>query len=445
MREKDFELTIAEWKTFELPPLVKREVEIPPDPSSIICVGGGRQVGKTYRIFQLIEELLGRGFPRDNILYVNFEHERLRNLDALHLGEMLKVFYKLSDVDETKPIYLFLDEVQTVRDWDKWVRRVFDSRKFRIYVTGSSSKVLGGEIPKSLRGRSVDFFVFPFNFREFLRARGFEVNELESLLERRGKLLKLLEEFLVSGSYPKISLLKNERERVKLLLSYYRTIFYKDLIEKHGIKNVSALDAFLKYCINNFSKYLSVSKAHNYIKALGIKCGKQTLVEFLGFSNEVFLFFPTEILSTSVKTRKQYPKKLYLIDNGIVTSLFPETRGSIGRLMENVVARELIKKSFGTPTFQVFYWKEYGKQEGKEVDFVVKEGLRITQLIQVTYASGFDEVKKREVDALIKASETFSKDKPSLLVITWDYEDEREIRGRKVKFLPLWKWLLYTV
>ena len=442
MRERDFEFVIAEWKAFELPSLVKREVEIPLEPSSIPCIGGGRQVGKTYRVYQLIEELLRKGFPKDNILYIDFEHERLRNLDALNLEEMLKVFYKLGDVDETKPIYLFLDEVQTVRDWDKWVRRVFDSRKFRIYITGSSSKILGREIPRSLRGRSVDFFVFPFNFREFLRAKKFEINELEVLLEKRGRLLKLLEEFLISGSYPKISLIADEKEKIRLLLSYYRTIFYRDLVEKYEIKNISALDVFLKYCINNFSKYLSVSKAHNYVKTLGIRCGKQTLVEFLDFSSEVFLFFPIEILSGSVKARKQYPKKLYIIDNGIATSLFPETKGSISRLMENAVARELIKKSFETPTFQVFYWREYGRQEGREVDFVVKEGFRVTQLIQVTYASSFDEIKKREVDALLKANEIFAKDKPSLLVITWDYEDEREVKGRKIEFVPLWKWLL---
>ncbi|MCD6403283.1 MAG: ATP-binding protein [Candidatus Aenigmarchaeota archaeon] len=439
-REKDFEFVISEWKTFEVPPLIEREIEIPESPSSIVCIAGGRQVGKTYRMFQLIKELLRKGFTRDNILYINFEHERLRNLDANNLEEMMKVFYKLSNVDESKPIYLLLDEVQLVKDWDKWVRRMFDSGNFKIYITGSSSKILGEKIPKSLRGRSIDFILFPFAFTEFLKAKRFKIEKFELLLEKRGKLLKILEEFVTYGSYPKISLIEDQKEKARLLISYYRTVFYKDLVDNYGIENTSALDAFLKYALANFSKYISISKAYNYVKSLGIKSSKQTLIDYLNFSNEIFFLFPMEIFSPSIKARKQYPKKIYVLDNGIITSLFPENKESWGRLMENLVARNLIKETYELPSLKVYYWKEYGKQEGKEVDFVVKEGLKVKQLIQVTYASGLDEIEKRELRSLVKASNLLNcKD---LLVITWDYEDEVEFKGKKVKFMPLWKWLL---
>ena len=440
MREKDFEFVINEWRVRELPSHVKREMEIPLEASSIVCIAGGRQVGKTYRIFQLIENLLSNGFPKDNILYVNFEHERLRNLDAVHLEEMMRVFYKISDVDRNLPIYLFLDEIQCVKDWDKWTRRVFDERKFRIYITGSSSKILGKEIPRSLRGRSIDYVMFPFSFKEFLKARKFKLREEILLLEERGFILKLLEEFIMLGSYPKIVLTKSGDEKRKTLLSYYDTIFYKDLVDTYNISNTSALDAFLKYVIFNFSKYISVSKAFNYIKTLGIKCGKQSLIEFMNHASKAFFLFPVEILSPSIKTRKQYPKKVYLIDNGIVNSLYPELSRSTGRLMENTVARELIKKGFSSHTTEVFYWKEYGKSEGREVDFVIKEGLKVKQLIQVTYASGRDEIDKREIRGLLKAGDLLKC--RDLLVITWDYEAEEDVKGKKIKFIPLWKWLL---
>jgi predicted AAA+ superfamily ATPase len=442
MRENDFEFVITEWKLRKLPDLIKRETRIPLQSSSIVCIAGGRQVGKTYRVFQLIKELLSTGFPKDNILYINFEHERLRNLDAVHLEEMMKVFYKINDVNEELPVYLFLDEIQCVRDWDKWVRRVFDEGRYRIYITGSSSKILGKEIPRSLRGRSVDYVIFPFNFREFLRAKNFKIDEEMLFLEKRGALLKMLEEFLTLGSYPKVVLTENKEEKKRILLSYYNAFFYRDLVDAHRISNTPALDAFLKYAIFNMSKYTSVSKTFNYIKTLGIKCGKQTLIEFMEHATNTFFLFPVEILSPSIKTRKQYPKKAYLIDNGIATSLYPELLRSIGRLMENAVARELIKRTFSHHTTEVFYWKEYGKQEGKEVDFVVKEGLRVKQLIQVTYASGFDEIERREIKSLLKGAEVFKKDRPELLVITWDYEGEKEFKGKKVKFIPLWRWLL---
>jgi len=149
--------------------------------------------------------------------------------------------------------------------------------------------------------------------------------------------------------------------------------------------------------------------------------------------------FPIEIFSYSIKERKQYPKKLYVVDNGIVRAIYPNAEKSFGRLMENSVAVELLRRKESSK-FEVFYWKEYGKRNGNEVDFVIREGMSIKKLIQVTYANSKDEIEKREVENLIKASEELKcKD---LLIITWDYEGELEVESRKVKCLPLWKWLI---
>jgi predicted AAA+ superfamily ATPase len=163
------------------------------------------------------------------------------------------------------------------------------------------------------------------------------------------------------------------------------------------------------------------------------------LIKFLKYSEEVFFLFPIEIFSYSIKERKQYPKKLYVVDNGIVRAIYPDAEKSFGRLMENSVAVELLRRKEGSK-FEIFYWKEYGKRNGNEVDFVIREGMSIKKLIQVTYANSKDEIEKREVENLIKASEELKcKD---LLIITWDYEGELEVESRKVKCLPLWKWLI---
>ncbi|MEM5811667.1 MAG: ATP-binding protein [Candidatus Aenigmatarchaeota archaeon] len=439
MREEDFKVVLSRWKSFEIPELIEREIKLPLEPTTIVSIIGPRQAGKTYRMLQAIKDL-SKIISKENILYVNFEHERLRNLDAKNLEDMMKVFYQIFTPDEKSPIYLFFDEIQNVRDWDKWIRRIYDSGKFRIFISGSSSKLLAREIATSLRGRSIDFVIFPFNFREFLKAKKFEVGDIKilSYLEERGKILRLSEEFVKFGGYPKVVLTEDYESKEKILESYYEAIFYKDLVERYKLNPV-LLDNFLRYAITCFSKQLSISKIFNYLKSIGLKCSKLTLIKFLKYAEEIFFLFPIEIFSFSIKEKRQYPKKFHIVDNGIIRVIYPEAEESFGRLIENCVAIELLRRKYAKK-MEINYWREYGRRDGNEVDFVIKEGLNITQLIQVTYASNKDEIEKREIRALIKASEQLKcKD---LLIITWDYEDEIKVNSKKIKCIPLWKWLL---
>ncbi|MEM3061208.1 MAG: ATP-binding protein, partial [Candidatus Bathyarchaeia archaeon] len=337
-------------------------------------------------------------------------------------------------------IYIFLDEIQNVKDWDKWVRRVYDSQKFRIFISGSSSKLSSKEIATALRGRSIDFTIFPFSFKEFLKAKGFEVKDIEVLshLEERGKILKLTEEFVRFGSYPKVTLTDEVETKERTLKSYYEAIFYKDLVERYRADAV-LLDNFLRYAITCFTKQISISKTYNYLKSVGLKCSKSTLIKFLKHAEEVFLLFPLEIFSYSIKERKQYPKKLHVVDNGIIRAIYPEAQESFGKLMENAVAIELLRRK-EREGIEIAYWREYGKRDGSEVDFIIKRGLYAKQSVQVTYASSKNEVEKREVKALDKASKELRCE--DLLMITWDYEGELKINHRIIKLIPLWKWLL---
>lgn len=180
---------------------------------------------------------------------------------------------------EEKPLFLFLDEIQNVRDWDKWVRRLHDERRFRIFITGSSSKLLGREIATSLRGRCLSYILYPFSFAEFLRAKG---RLPESLAEiqysgERGEMLRLQREYLEFGGFPEVVLERDEETKRRLLSSYFETIFYRDIVERYGVKNLALLNDFLRYAINNFSSYLSLSKVERYFKSTGIRCSKKTL------------------------------------------------------------------------------------------------------------------------------------------------------------------------
>jgi predicted AAA+ superfamily ATPase len=441
-RKEDFRIVLREWKEKKLPEIVEREIKIPLELSQIAAIIGPRRAGKTYQMFSIIKALIEKGISKENILYVNFEHERLSNLKAEDLREMIEVYYELFRPEGK--VYLFLDEIQRVDNWESWIRRIHESKEYHIYISGSSSKLLSKEIATQLRGRSIDFIIFPFSFREFLRAKKFEVDDINSFRysEKFGKLLALLKEYLELGAYPEVVLEKDDEIddeiKVKILRSYYNAIFYRDLVDRFGIENLSLLDTFLKHCLKNVAKYFSISKTYNYFKGIGYKCSKQTLLDYFEFSKNVFFLFPVEIFSYSLKEKKQYPRKMYVVDNGIVTAIYPEIKGEIGKLMENVVAIELLRRSELNEKFEVYYWKEYGKMN--EVDFVLKEGLKIKQLIQVTYASSKDEIEKREIKSLLKASELLKcKD---LLIITWDYEDEIKANNKTIKCLPLWKWLI---
>jgi predicted AAA+ superfamily ATPase len=436
MREEDFRWVLADWKTRKLPSVVEREIKLPLDPTYIVTVTGPRQAGKTYRLFQLVGELMALGVPRSNILYVNFEHERLRRLDANDLEDMVKVYYEMFEPDVSRPIYLLLDEVQLVNDWDKWVRRVHDSEKYRIYITGSTSKLTSKEIADALRGRSVDYTVFPFSFREFTKAKRAEIRDPETLsyLEERGIVLRLLREYLVYGGFPRVVLAETPEEKRALLKSHYNAIFYRDLVERCRL-DPGILDLILSSLVTGATGLFSVSKLYNFAKSLGYRTSKAKLIEYVECARQAYLVLLSEIYSPTIRNRKQYPKKAYIIDNGIITTLSTESTENLGKLMENIVAVELARNGY-----TLNYWREYGKREGPEVDFVITEGQRPRQLIQVTYASSKTEIKPREKAALIKASQELQTTRA--LVITWDLKAQEQQGDLKITYIPLWQWLL---
>lgn len=436
-RIEDFRAVLAWWKFFELPAMFSRELSLPASLDQIISVAGVRRCGKTYLLFSTIKKLLqetGRG----NVLYVNFEHERLRNLDASDLQDLLVAQREIFEVEEGKPLYLFLDEIQNVKDWERWVRRIQDEGGYRIFITGSSSKLLAGELATSLRGRCLTYTLYPLSFGEFLRAKNFAFTDLTELeyTARRGEVLRMLREYLEFGGFPEVALTENREIKMRLLSSYFETIFYRDLAERYAIKNLSLLSFFLRYLFQNFASYVSLSKIERYFKSMGLRCSKKTLANFLRYAESVFLFFPVEIFSPKVKNKMLYPKKVYCVDTGIINCLtgrFPE---GISRLAENVVYLSLRRK-FEPPRYEINYWKDQG---GREVDFVVKEGMEVRELIQVCWNPSDEETREREIEGLVRAMGELGVD--SGLVLTEDHRAEEIVRGKRVKFLPLWTWLL---
>jgi hypothetical protein len=395
----------------------------------ILSIIGIRRAGKSILMRQIAEKLIGSGTKKENILIVNFEDRRFTGFDLKLLDEVYETYE-----EELNPehVILFLDEVHRVKGWERWVRTFHELRKGKIIISGSSSRLLKSELSSLLTGRHLDICVFPLSFREFLDFKGLRLESKLDLIENKRKIVRLLREYLEFGGFPEVVLSEVKKE---ILLNYSDDIITKDIVERYKVRKIDKLKTLAKFYLTNVSSYITFSSLES-----PLKLSSDTIEKFSQYLEEVFMVFFVKMFHPSLKNQEKAPRKVYCVDTGLCNAIGFKLTENYGRLMENLVGITLKRKSTVYPNYEVYYWKEYGKTEGKEVDFVLKEGLKVKQLIQVTYASGKDEIEKREIKSLLKASKELKcKD---LLVITWDYEEEEEIKEKKIKFIPLWKWLL---
>jgi predicted AAA+ superfamily ATPase len=430
-RVEDFKKVISEWFTRALPNIHERDIYIPLDVDVVISIVGPRRSGKTFMVYSLISRL-ERFLPRGNILYINMEHERLRHLSAEDLGDLITAYYEIGKPDGTKPIYLFLDEIQVVEGWSRWINRIYESKEYHIYLTGSTSQLLSREIATEMRGRSISYTVFPYSYREILKLKNIDIPDTEILArsEKRGEIIAVLEDYLQHGGYPGI--LDNLAIREKLLQSYIDAIVLRDVGERFNVEPL-LLSYMFEYLSSSYSKYFSGSKAYQFLKTINYPVGKERPLQVLDYFNGALTVFPVEIFSRGPRAGKQYPRKIYLADNGLIEGMNGEV--DLGRGMENLVFIELCRRSELFTRFSVFYWKEYGKSEGREVDFVIVKGGKVSELINVSYVRSREEVVEREIIGLQMASKELKCNDKT--IITWDYGEDGNIN-----YIPLWKWLL---
>ena len=421
---------IKNFQEFEIPNLIKRENEVDFDIpiKRAISIIGPRRTGKTYFMYQLISDLLKLGVEKNRILYVNLEMEPLALCESKDLMRFIDIFYEIYPENLGRKCYLFFDEIQNVDNWERSIRTIIDSPNIQVFISGSSSKLLSKEISTSMRGRSIPEYIYPFSFREFLVAKNFKVEKYLSS-SKRITLLNLLNKYIY-GSYPEAIIYEKERE--KILSDILDVTIYRDIVERYSVKNLKALRLTITGVAN--SPYFSVHKFSNYLNSIGIKVSKNSIYNYLEYLNDAMIVYPLRRFSYSYKEMHQTIPKMYFVDNGLLSI---QGIQDVGRFMEGVVFIEFLRKGMNVNK-NLFYYRNLDY----EVDFVIKEGSTIKQLIQVTYASGRDEIEKREIKSLIKASEQLKCD--NLLIITWDYEDEIKVENKTIKCIPLWKWLIHV-
>lgn len=423
---------LFEWKERELPKVIERETDLSDylrlKIRKIVAVTGFRRAGKTYLVFGLIKKLL-KERKKEEVLYVNFEDERIPEKTEFltHLLPTIKeTFGKL-------PEFLFLDEIQNIPNWSKWLRRVYDKEKINFFVTGSSSKMSSKEIPTELRGRCLVVEVFPLSFREFLRFKQIEI-DLKALLyseSQRAEIMRALSEYLYLGGMPEV-VLAEESKKKEILHQYFGSVIRRDIIERFNIRNEEGLRTLLQLLLNSTS--FSITRLYNNLKSLGLKIGKTTLSHYLSYIENSYFINTVPIFSYKIRDRMQYPRKVYFIDNGFISTLSLKFSKDWGRLYENLVFSELKRRNSEE---EIFYWRD---RQQKEVDFLLKKGLKPRSLVQVCYDVSDFEARNREIKNLLKASREL--EIKNLLIVTKEKEGKETVKGKEIRFISLWKWLL---
>jgi|HubBroStandDraft_4_1064222.scaffolds.fasta_scaffold100352_1 predicted AAA+ superfamily ATPase len=394
MKEREvIQILMSEFadKLKRLNDLVKREERFPDAPNKIKVAIGMRRSGKTYFLYQQILKLLDEGIPLSRTLYINFEDDRLLPLSAKKLADLIEAFYAFFPENHDQRCFLFLDEIQNIPDWPTVIRRFHDSKNAEIYLTGSSAKLLSKEIATNLRGRSLATEIWPYSFQEFMKARDVKIDKKPFGKKSLDFLTNIFINYLSDGGFPEVNRYQND-ERQQTLQEYVDVVIYRDIIERHIVKNPTFIKYMILSLIHNMSKPFAVNKFYNDTKSQGYKVGKDMLYKYADHIEDAFLAFFVTIYDPSIRKVQSNPKKTYCIDPGLVRAITFDYEKDFGKLFENVIYLELRRMGC-----KINY---YLTRERYEVDFLAQSLQGQKKLFQVVWNIDENETLAREERAL---------------------------------------------
>ncbi|MCD4722088.1 MAG: ATP-binding protein [Desulfobacula sp.] len=391
---------------------------------------GMRRVGKTWFCYQKIHELLKTGIKKNEILFLNFEDDRLLEFKLDHFQEILDVYYSKYPENRNQTSYFFFDEIQRIDQWEIFIRRLIDTENVQIYLTGSSSKLLSKEIATGLRGRSLTIEIFPFSFYEFLMFHGLFKDKPKIFGAKTASILrKAVKNYFEIGGFPEVQNIDHNL-RIEILQGYIDSVLLKDIIERHKVSNIVAIKYLIRNIMISSGRKFSVNKFYNTLKSMSVKCTKNSLYEYLDHLVDAFLFSKVPIHTRSEKARQLNPVKIYTIDTGLLNAMTFRNSSDAGLLLENMVFMHLRRNNFDV---------EYvNTRQGYETDFFARHKItNKVELIQVCWTMSDIKTFDREVKGLVSAMDELSVS--SGTIVTWD--DETVI-DNTIKVVPVWKWLL---
>ena len=378
-----------------------------------IIITGVRRSGKSTLLYLIKNELK---LKDKEFIYVNFNDERLTDFS---IKDFQKILDFLEEEDFRGNCIILLDEIQETKGWEKWVDRI--KNKHQMFITGSNSKLLSKEISTILTGRSVNVSLYPFSFQEFLNARNIETNNWKIDLKIQAKLRKYFNEFFSMGGIPKV-IVDNDK---RLLRENYENILYRDIIKRFNKNLEKPIKEISVYLSSNISNEVSLRALSKTIQIKNLSTLKSILESF----ENSFLFFFVNKFDFSVRKQIQNPRKVYCIDNGFITEIGFRLSENKGKILENLVFIELKRNGK-----EVYYLSEK-----KECDFVIRNGAKINEAIQVCYELN-NKNRERELGGLLEALKKFNLKKG--LILTYNQEDELNIENKKIFIKPVWKWIL---
>jgi predicted AAA+ superfamily ATPase len=413
--------------------LTRRDAALPVVPGKVHAVIGMRRAGKTTFLRQLQAELR-RNVPPERALYLSFDDDRLAGIELNQLDFLLEEYYRRFPAfrgDQTT--HWYLDEIQLVPGWERFVRRIMDTENTEIVVSGSSARMLSREVHTSLRGRGMATVIRPFSFREFLRHRGEEPTKdarrwtaaERSLVEKRFR------EFLVEGGFPETQGLPPIL-RIELLQGYVDTVLFRDVIERYEVSQVAALRWLMRFCLRNPAGSFSAHRLHQDLKSQGHGVSKDVVHALLGHLMDAFLFSAVSLATESERKRNSNPRKLYPADSGFIRAFDSSGRANAGHALETAVLNELERRHA-----EIGYVKT---EEGFEVDFLARYPTGRQELLQVCADLSSPETRTRELRALRAAAKAYPHAIPRLFVL--DRDALVNLRGIDVDVLPAYEWML---
>lgn len=398
-------------------PLIKRPFSFEKNGNYVFV--GIRQAGKSYLLYQRIQQLIAEGHRIEEIVYINFDDERLRLMIANDFDLILQAHSSLFDV---RPIFFF-DEIQNIDGWENFARRLAN-QKYDIYITGSNAKMLSREIATTLGGRFWNSNVYPYSFVEYLQAKNINLSKHWMYGKQNAEVSKAFHDYFAFGGFPELT---NVVAKRVWLNDIYNKIFFSDIVTRNKVRSEEALSLLIRRLAEGVRQPVSHTRLANLISSAGVKVGKSTVIDFIRYLRESCLIFPLENYAAKFAERSSNMKH-YFIDNGLLHIFLLDANTS---LLENMVAIHLYKQ-FGNKLY--FYNLHI------EVDFIIPEE---KLAYQVSYSLADENTYRREVEGLIKLNATFPMER--MYIITRD--EERIItldNGVSIEVIPIWKWLLIS-
>lgn len=425
---------IAEFHKDALPKCLVRHYDIQKLPSNVrkaqIFVGM-RRVGKTFLMFQHMEQALKQGLEKEKLLYINFEDDRLESFQASNFQTILDVYFEMyPELLDAHDLIFYFDEIQNIENWEKFIRRLLDKEKISIFITGSSAKSLSKDISTSLRGRNLDTEVFPLGFKEYLYYLG--LHHLKNLIAKERAVIRHhCAIYLKRGGFPETLSLSDTLHH-RLIQSYVNAAVFRDVIDRHKLNNPHIVKLFLLHCLQSIAAPLSITKVFNDFKSRGETLTRARLYEYLSYFEDAYLIYNVPLFDPSFRKRQVNPSKIYCVDPGIITAYSVTPHMEEGVSLENAVFIHLRKQEYEG----IYYYKT---ANGKEVDFATMHSNGTIELFQVSLRMDNDKTKDREISALVEASEELKINKAC--IITLDEKDQIIVGKLEINILPYWEWV----